>query len=208
MSTSPDFRRRPRPGGRSRARAALDAASEPERDRRADVRDHESRSRLQPPVRQGTRDLGRARPVRQGLEDRRERGHEDLVRHGRDGRGPEAPGRRVWPLHDPRQGRVDGHVQQAVHGRPADYAADKDVLRVKVKPAALAETKEFFTISFPARLARTARPCSSRGRSSSSPSRSASTRTPRSSQRRRRPSRPPSRTTGAPPPRPRAASTT
>jgi len=35
-------------------------------------------------------------------------------------------------------------------GSPADYAADKDVLRVKVKPAALAEPKEFFTISFPA----------------------------------------------------------
>ena len=35
-------------------------------------------------------------------------------------------------------------------GSPADYAADKDVLRVKVKPAALAENKELFTISFPA----------------------------------------------------------
>jgi hypothetical protein len=34
-------------------------------------------------------------------------------------------------------------------GGPGDYAADKDVLRVKVKPAALAENKEFFTISFP-----------------------------------------------------------
>jgi hypothetical protein len=35
-------------------------------------------------------------------------------------------------------------------GSPFDYAADKDALRVKVKPAALAEHKEFFTISFPA----------------------------------------------------------
>ncbi len=35
-------------------------------------------------------------------------------------------------------------------GGPGDYAADKDVLRVKVKPAALAENKELFTISFPA----------------------------------------------------------
>jgi hypothetical protein len=35
-------------------------------------------------------------------------------------------------------------------GSPGDYAADKDALRVKVKPAALAEPKEFFTISFPA----------------------------------------------------------
>jgi hypothetical protein len=35
-------------------------------------------------------------------------------------------------------------------GAPNDYAADKDVLRVKVKPAALAENKELFTISFPA----------------------------------------------------------
>jgi hypothetical protein len=35
-------------------------------------------------------------------------------------------------------------------GSPADYAADKDALRVKVKPASLAENKEFFTISFPA----------------------------------------------------------
>lgn len=35
-------------------------------------------------------------------------------------------------------------------GSPADYAADKDALRVKVKPAALAESKELFTISFPA----------------------------------------------------------
>jgi hypothetical protein len=34
-------------------------------------------------------------------------------------------------------------------GSPFDYAADKDALRVKVKPAALAETKELFTISFP-----------------------------------------------------------
>ena len=34
-------------------------------------------------------------------------------------------------------------------GGPGDYAADKDVLRVKVKPSALAESKEFFTISFP-----------------------------------------------------------
>jgi hypothetical protein len=34
-------------------------------------------------------------------------------------------------------------------GSPGDYAADKDVLRVKVKPTALAENKEFFTISFP-----------------------------------------------------------
>lgn len=31
-----------------------------------------------------------------------------------------------------------------------DYAADKDALRVKVKPAALSESKELFTISFPA----------------------------------------------------------
>jgi len=35
-------------------------------------------------------------------------------------------------------------------GSPYDYAADKDALRVKVKPAALAEAKELFTISFPA----------------------------------------------------------
>lgn len=35
-------------------------------------------------------------------------------------------------------------------GSPADYAADKDALRVQVKPAALTEPKEFFTISFPA----------------------------------------------------------
>jgi hypothetical protein len=35
-------------------------------------------------------------------------------------------------------------------GSPYDYAADKDALRVKVKPAALAESKELFTISFPA----------------------------------------------------------
>jgi hypothetical protein len=35
-------------------------------------------------------------------------------------------------------------------GSPYDYAADKDALRVKVKPAALAEHKELFTISFPA----------------------------------------------------------
>jgi hypothetical protein len=35
-------------------------------------------------------------------------------------------------------------------GSPFDYAADKDALRVKVKPAALAEPKELFTISFPA----------------------------------------------------------
>ena len=33
-------------------------------------------------------------------------------------------------------------------GSPADYAADKDVLRLKVKPAALAEPKEMFTIGF------------------------------------------------------------
>jgi hypothetical protein len=35
-------------------------------------------------------------------------------------------------------------------GSPYDYAADKDALRVTVKPAALAESKELFTISFPA----------------------------------------------------------
>ena len=35
-------------------------------------------------------------------------------------------------------------------GSPYDYAADKDALRVKVKPAPLAEAKELFTISFPA----------------------------------------------------------
>jgi hypothetical protein len=35
-------------------------------------------------------------------------------------------------------------------GSPFDYAADKDALRVKVKPAVLAESKELFTISFPA----------------------------------------------------------
>lgn len=35
-------------------------------------------------------------------------------------------------------------------GSPYDYAADKDALRVKVKPAPLAEPKELFTISFPA----------------------------------------------------------
>jgi hypothetical protein len=35
-------------------------------------------------------------------------------------------------------------------GSPFDYAADKDAVRVKVKPAALAESKELFTISFPA----------------------------------------------------------
>ncbi len=35
-------------------------------------------------------------------------------------------------------------------GSPFDYAADKDALRVKVKPAALSEPKELFTISFPA----------------------------------------------------------
>jgi hypothetical protein len=34
-------------------------------------------------------------------------------------------------------------------GSPFDYAADKDALRVKVKPAALTEPKELFTISFP-----------------------------------------------------------
>jgi len=34
-------------------------------------------------------------------------------------------------------------------GSPYDYAADKDVLRVKVKPEALSEAKEMFTISFP-----------------------------------------------------------
>jgi len=35
-------------------------------------------------------------------------------------------------------------------GSPYDYAADKDALRVKVKPVALTEPKELFTISFPA----------------------------------------------------------
>jgi hypothetical protein len=35
-------------------------------------------------------------------------------------------------------------------GSPFDYAADKDALRVKVKPSVLAEPKELFTISFPA----------------------------------------------------------
>ncbi len=34
-------------------------------------------------------------------------------------------------------------------GSPFDYAADKDALRVKVKPATLAEPKEMLTISFP-----------------------------------------------------------
>lgn len=50
------------------------------------------------------------------------------------------PGRTEWTVVFNRQST----------GSPYDYAADKDALRVKVKPAALAESKELFTISFPA----------------------------------------------------------
>ena len=50
------------------------------------------------------------------------------------------PGRTEWTVIFNRQSA----------GSPFDYAADKDALRVRVKPVALAEPKELFTISFPA----------------------------------------------------------
>ncbi len=50
------------------------------------------------------------------------------------------PGRAEWTVIFNRQST----------GSPFDYAADKDALRVKVKPAALDAPKELFTISFPA----------------------------------------------------------